>query len=292
MAVEKEGTVGMGISFEQYLGLDNAHLVSLERHDGGSALIIEREALQAFKALQADAGRQGFTLEACSAYRSFDRQAKLFGAKFLGQRPILDRNEQVISDFIEDPIKRMQAILVFSALPGFSRHHFGSDLDIYAPNLLPEGQSLQLTYHEYLPGAYFYELGLYLKESLHLFDFANPYAVQGQEGKAKKAEKVEKENQAEISLKVESSSKDSKSTSRQKTTSKLDSKDKEKSSSPQVGYEPWHISHLPSARPYLEAYDVQVALEYVAQQDLPFAPWVKEVMSKEQIEAMLRFDIC
>lgn len=252
----------MAISFQQYLGLDSAHLVEFQRQDGGANLLIEQRALEAFRALQADAASQGFTIEACSAYRSFERQAMLFGAKFLGQRPILDRNEQVITEPITDPVRRMEAILVFSAMPGFSRHHFGSDLDIYAPNLLPQGQSLQLTYHEYLPGAYFYELGQYLQENLSRFDFANPYT------RAPQA----------------SAQHDGEPESKQAVSSSL--------AQPQVGYEPWHISYLPAAAPYLKAYDMAVALDYVSKQDLPYAPWVRQVMTPAQVNAMLRFDVC
>lgn len=243
----------MEITFKQYLGLDPQHLHSFKRHDGGSDVLAQSSAILALRALQQDAKQHGFDLEVCSGFRSFERQAQLFGAKFLGQRPILDRNEQVISEPIVDEIERMRAILVFSALPGFSRHHFGSDFDIYASNCLPIGQSLQLTYHEYLPDSYFYEFGQYLKEALAKFDFANPY---------------------------------------QSTLCESTNTSKEHTDQPQVGFEPWHISHLPSAKPYLAAYDPEYAIFYVSQQDLPFAPFVKAVMTPQQIDAMLRFEIC
>ena len=43
-------------------------------------------------------------------------------------------------------------ILRWSALPGGSRHHWGTEIDIFDPDLLPQGQSLQLEPWEYESG--------------------------------------------------------------------------------------------------------------------------------------------
>lgn len=281
---------------ECYLGLDSSHLVALQRQDGGPEVLALDSALKAFKALKADAQRHGFELEICSGYRSFERQSLLFSNKFLGKRPILDRNEQPITQPIADPVERMQAILVFSSMPGFSRHHFGSDFDIYAPNKLPEHQSLQLTYHEYLPGSYFYELGQYLKETLARFEFANPYASQKIDADSGQSHSpvqslAQVQPLAQTPSQAQTQAQDQVNTHQAQPQSQPAST-LQNATAPQVGFEPWHISHLPSARPYLAEYDPQVALDYVCQQDLPFAPWVRKVMTPEQIAAMLRFDIC
>lgn len=233
-------------SFKMYLGLSEEHVVPFEGYMG-TKLCANEDALKAFKALQADAKTHGFDIQPCSAFRSFERQAAIFSAKFNGIRPILDINEEPLTPIPEDPVERLNAMLLFSAMPGFSRHHFGSDFDIYAPNKLPEGQSLQLTYHEYLEGSYFYELGLYLNEALAKFDFYNPYSA----ASTKSAES--KEPQAKVS----------------------------------VGFEPWHISHKPSAKPFIEAYDIEAALSYVESADLPYSKYVRTVMSPDRIESML-----
>lgn len=224
------------ISSYRCMGLSNELLVPLDER-----LWCLKPTLEAFKELQEHALSYGFELKACSAFRSFAAQAAIFSAKFMGQRPILDRNEQVLTNIPDDPIERIKAILLFSAMPGFSRHHFGSDLDIYAPNKLPLGQKLELTYHEYLKGSYFYELGCYLKENLSLFGFTNPY------------------------LQAKPVSDDC----------------------VQVGLEPWHISHINSAQDFINAFDYDVALKYLSTSDLPFAPYVKQVMTYEQANAML-----
>lgn len=158
------------LTWQRCMGLSNEFLVPLNER-----LMCLPQAKEAFINLQAHAKKFGFDLQACSAFRSFEAQATIFNAKFTGQRVILDKNEQPLSPIPSDPVERIKAILLFSAMPGFSRHHFGSDLDVYAPNKLPAGQKLELTYHEYLPNSYFYEFGCYLKENLSLFGFSNPY---------------------------------------------------------------------------------------------------------------------
>ena len=246
----------MVISKERYLGLVSDGLVPVA---AGSPLLAQKGAIDALHALQEDAKKQGFMIEACSAFRSFETQGRIVTAKFLGARAILDINEKPIGPIPAAPVERLKAILLFSALPGASRHHFGSDFDIYAPNKLPEGQKLQLTYHEYEQGSYFYELGLYLQESLTSFGFARPYMPQ-----------ASKSSQTSQAAHASSTSTNGIS----------------------VGLEPWHISHVESARDYLKSYDCEVALEYLEHSDLVFAPYVRQVWTQERIEALLRPQCC
>ena len=74
-----------------------------------------------------------------------------------------------------DDWQKAQAILRWSALPGASRHHWGTEIDIFDPDLLPEGQSLQLEPWEYEKGGYFFELSEFLTENLPHFDFSLPF---------------------------------------------------------------------------------------------------------------------
>lgn len=71
---------------------------------------------------------------------------------------------------------RCEAILRWSALPGASRHHWDTDLDIFDPDLLPPGAQLQLTPEEYLPGGCFASLTRWLDRHLGEYGFYRPYA--------------------------------------------------------------------------------------------------------------------
>lgn len=231
------------------LGLDASALVPLEQGPFGRVLLIAPEVNAAFGALQAAAQRAGFELKACSAHRGFSAQAAIVSAKFSGQRPVLDALEQPLSQLPSDPVARLNAILRFSALPGFSRHHWGTDLDVFAPNALPQGQKLELTYHEYLTGAYFHEFGEFLRTHLAQYGFYQPYGADA-DAMLKKAQ--------DGTLGVN-----------------------------EVGCEPWHISYRPCAERCAQHFELEQAVAYVAASDLPYAPYVRELMTPERVRAVL-----
>ncbi len=70
--------------------------------------------------------------------------------------------------------QKVRAILRWSALPGASRHHWGTDFDIYAGNLLPVDTSLALEPWEYTQGHQvpFYQ---WLKNNAGQYGFRFPY---------------------------------------------------------------------------------------------------------------------
>ena len=156
------------------LGLDESRLVKLF----DSALLADSDAAAALSELTKKALNDGFSLDVASAYRSFSRQCAIFDAKWNGLRPVLDQNEHPIDISNLTPLEKVAAICRFSAIPGFSRHHFGTDFDVYSKSLLPEGINLQLTAYEYEKGSYFYSLGLWLTENLNAFGFVRPYSGQ------------------------------------------------------------------------------------------------------------------
>lgn len=100
----------------------------------------------------------------------------IWNGKFHGQRPLLDRQSRPIDALTLATGARCEAILHWSALPGASRHHWGTDLDIFDPDLLPAGARLQLTPEEYLPGGYFAPLTRWLDRHLADYGFFRPYA--------------------------------------------------------------------------------------------------------------------
>ncbi|CAM4170547.1 M15 family metallopeptidase [Pseudoalteromonas byunsanensis] len=127
-------------------------------------------------ALECAAKQAGFDLTIASAFRSFQRQAKIWNAKFSGHRPVNDINNCPVELSALSEIEKCKAIMLFSALPGASRHHFGSDLDIYAENCLGEQHTLQLAPWEYQAGGPFAEFNAWIDENLTDFGFFKPYA--------------------------------------------------------------------------------------------------------------------
>ncbi|MCG6202467.1 M15 family metallopeptidase [Psychromonas antarctica] len=155
---------------EQLTGQVTSHLTEL-----GKQVLIHRDVISEFKSLQKAAKKAGFNLQIASGFRSFERQQVIWDNKYSGKTPILDSNEQKLDFFALSELDKLFAILHWSALPGASRHHWGTDFDIYDPNLLPMNQNLALTVSEYAENGYFHELNQWLSENIELFGFYRPY---------------------------------------------------------------------------------------------------------------------
>ncbi|WP_042548094.1 M15 family metallopeptidase [Yersinia aldovae] len=136
---------------------------------------LQPQAVAAFQAMQQAAKLAGFDLQPASTFRDFDRQLAIWNGKFRGERPVLDKDSQPIDIGELDTPARCEAILRWSALPGASRHHWGSDLDIYDPSLLPIDTKLQLEPWEYEAGGYFYPLSQWLSAHMAEFGFYRPF---------------------------------------------------------------------------------------------------------------------
>ncbi|MEI9749487.1 M15 family metallopeptidase [Moellerella wisconsensis] len=160
------------LTIEQLTGRACGHLVSLNSHHR-----LQFNATKAFLALQQAAARAGFKLQPASSFRDFTRQQAIWNGKFTGARVVLDADSQPLDITQLSEGKLCEAILRWSALPGASRHHWGTELDIYDPFLLPEDKSLELTPWEYEEGGYFYHLSQWLTENMAAFDFYRPFTA-------------------------------------------------------------------------------------------------------------------
>jgi LAS superfamily LD-carboxypeptidase LdcB len=90
----------------------------------------------------------GFQLTVASSFRSFERQLAIWNDKALGLRPVLDSAGVPLRVADLSEREKLFAILRWSALPGCSRHHWGTDLDVYDQAHMPQGYKLQLTVAE------------------------------------------------------------------------------------------------------------------------------------------------
>ncbi|TNH03575.1 D-alanyl-D-alanine carboxypeptidase family protein [Testudinibacter sp. TR-2022] len=136
---------------------------------------LQADTQRAFSALQQSAVKAGFDLQPASSFRDFKRQQQIWNGKFLCQRKVHDDDGNPLDLTCLDDWQKVQAILRWSALPGASRHHWGTEIDIYDPTRLPQGQALQLEPWEYEESGYFYDLACWLSERLPHFDFTLPF---------------------------------------------------------------------------------------------------------------------
>ena len=98
------------------------------RYTDGDPYLLHRETYAAFERMHAAAKADGVTLTMVSATRNFARQRQIWEAKWTGKR-LLEGTEK--ADVVyPDPADRARAILRYSSMPGTSRHHWGTDIDL------------------------------------------------------------------------------------------------------------------------------------------------------------------
>lgn len=123
-------------------GLENNQLIDFQGHQ------LQSDTAQQLMLMQTAAAKDNISLQICSAYRDLPRQLAIWNAKAKGQRAVLDARSQPIDirHLSEDQL--IDAILLWSALPGTSRHHWGTDIDVYDAHQMSRKQ-LQLIPSEY-----------------------------------------------------------------------------------------------------------------------------------------------
>lgn len=154
----------------QAIGQNDSHLTWLS-----SRLAIHQNIVKPWQNMADLAQQSGISLTIASGYRSFERQLAIWNKKFNGELAVKDKQNNTIALQHLTDIEKVMAILTYSALPGASRHHWGTDIDVYASNLLPPDQSLQLEPWEYQETGYFFALSEWLKIHAHDFGFFFPY---------------------------------------------------------------------------------------------------------------------
>ena len=116
--------------------------------------------------LATSAQQSGFDLKVASSYRSFERQLMIWNNKASGKRPVLDeQGRAVVMETLSDH-EKVFAILRWSALPGASRHHWGTDIDVYDASRMPSSYQLQLTVEETEGAGPFADFHLWLTKEL------------------------------------------------------------------------------------------------------------------------------
>ena len=155
-------------------GLSTEHLGSITPD-----LWAEGETASAFQTLGRRAAERGFDLRVASAFRDYDRQVRIINDKWTGARPVTDREGRLLDRARHDDEEWLNLILRFSALPGTSRHHWGTDLDIWDASAVDADYRPLLFPSEYGPSGPFCEMTRWLDDLMAAQDaegFFKPYA--------------------------------------------------------------------------------------------------------------------
>lgn len=156
---------------EQLTGRTRSHVRELEELH----CTLHPEAARAFLALRAAAAAAGLDLAAASSFRDFDRQLAIWNDKYLGRRALLDPNGEPLDPTVMTAPQIVRAILHWSALPGASRHHWGTEVDVIDRAALRGEQRAQLLPAEYAAEGVFGRLNRWLSEHAETFGFFRPY---------------------------------------------------------------------------------------------------------------------
>jgi len=127
-----------------------------------SNMYLRVEAKEAFVSMHKAALGDGVNIKVISAFRSFDHQKRIWEEKWHGK---VNRHRHYRN--IGDHLKRCRAIMAYSAMPGTSRHHWGTDIDI---------NSLSNAYFETAAGKKLYN---WMQDNAHKYGFCEPYSAKG-----------------------------------------------------------------------------------------------------------------
>lgn len=152
-------------------GRSRAHVVSV------NALRCELhfQTVTSLLAMRDAAAHAGIDLQCRSSFRDFETQLLIWNRKWRGERPLLDRAGEPLPHTSLSPDELLDAILVWSAIPGGSRHHWGSDVDLIDAAAIPAGYQVQLVPAEYAPQGIFARLSGWLNDHAASFGFFRPY---------------------------------------------------------------------------------------------------------------------
>ncbi len=98
----------------------------------GKGIDLRKQAHDAFVAMKKMAYDDGIDLQVVSSYRSFERQAAIWERKFM----------RFTGDDDMEPLAAIDKIIEYSTIPGTSRHHWGTDIDIIDGSKKVEGDVL------------------------------------------------------------------------------------------------------------------------------------------------------
>ena len=129
----------------------------------GDSIRLEVNTYKAFKKMEAAAKRDGIYLKIVSAYRGFERQKLIWNNKY----------EKFTNDFSLEPEKAISEIIRFSTVPGTSRHHWGTDIDIIDGNF-PDEENV-LVSEKFEKDGLFYKVKNWLDNNSKNFGFYLTY---------------------------------------------------------------------------------------------------------------------
>lgn len=138
-----------------------------KKYADGEGYLLRKDTYESFRKMWEAAQKDGITLTIVSATRNFDRQKAIWEGKWTGTRKI--ENGTNAAQKYPEPKTRALKILEYSSMPGSSRHHWGTDIDL---------NDLDNYTFEHGQGKVLYA---WLKKHAHEYGFCQPYTAKGKD---------------------------------------------------------------------------------------------------------------
>jgi len=103
-----------------------------EKYADRSGLYMRTEAYDSYLKMYEHALKDGINLQIRSAARNFEYQKGIWERKWTGETKLSDGTD--VSKDIQNHTDKALKILEYSSMPGTSRHHWGTDIDLNAFN--------------------------------------------------------------------------------------------------------------------------------------------------------------
>lgn len=106
---------------------DDFVLVSDSYTISDSKIYLRKEVYESFLEMEKEALKEGISLKIISGFRNFIYQKSIWEKKWNGDVLVDGKN---LKESIPDELERIKKILEYSAMPGTSRHHWGTEIDV------------------------------------------------------------------------------------------------------------------------------------------------------------------
>ena len=164
--IKKCSTIGIALSITPSFAFANEIEYSVLELMGkedialyGEGIQLRKEAHDAFLAMKRAAYSDGIDLKIVSSYRNFERQELIWERKYL----------KYTEDDGLEPLAAIDKIIEYSTIPGTSRHHWGTDIDIIDGYRETSGDVL--VPEKFEPGGPFEDFKKWMDGNSRKFDF-------------------------------------------------------------------------------------------------------------------------
>lgn len=164
------------LSWFQICGFDESHLAAYHCPYADETFLVHREVADPLTQLVQAAAKDGLDLQIVSAYRGFSRQQSIWNRKWNGDLPCRDAGGQIVDLNAHGDTQKLWLILFWSAFPGLSRHHWGTDFDVFDGKAIASGHRVELLPREFRAGGPSQKLSEWLGQYARDHDFFRPYS--------------------------------------------------------------------------------------------------------------------